>query len=871
MRLFYFLIYFGLFSLGFAQQTLQNNNWMFGATTVGFGIPQSTGPSLNFNNCSPTVAYNSPGVQFEGQTAISDATTGNLLFYSSGSQLRNALGQIMPGGNLVATSNSISQNLIVKKPGSSTIYYHFSPETQAGAIISTTNPGLNGFSYSIIDMSLAGGLGAVVSSGNLLQPFQNCEMVTGVYHPNGQDIWIIGHKFGNNTFFAYLLTPSGINPTPVYSSVGPSIVTPGSTNYANSNYDAVGELKASPDGTKLAFTTFYNSYTCLFQFNSTNGVVSNPIPLSLGPNSAGYGTSFSQDNSKLYFSRVDPTQGGVSFLPNGAIIQFDISTYSQAAIQASFYVVYSSPTGFRSLKLGPDGKLYAARTTLTAGGNGASYLAVINNPNQAGAACNFVNDGIFIGANKGRWGLNNTIEEFFTCNDLIFNLGPDINKCPGTSVTLVAPSNQTVYNWSNSASTQSITVTQPGTYWVNVSGPNGTGSDTIVISDFQLSQLNISGTIALCPEDSTILTASPNFTNYIWNNGVQTQSNIVGPGTYSVIATDANGCLAYDTITLVAFPPPTISILGDAGACQGASTELIASPNFTNYLWNDGVQTQNNIVDPGTYWVTATDANGCIASDTATVVLWPNPQIVFLGDTIVCIGQQAYIQANSGFSAYQWSDGINASYNSLAAGFYYLTVTDSLGCQSTEFISINASAPTAAFAPNTTLIPDNSIQWQSTTTAGNFPITSWFWDFGDGNSSNLENPTHLYSQGGTYTVNLIVTDELGCSDTASYLIAFDPEYAYYVPNTFSPDGDNLNQIFKPIFSTEIDPSNFQMLIFNRWGEIIFESQDPNTGWNGYFGPNGNQSQTGTYTYIISFKDPSTNELLNISGHVNLIR
>jgi hypothetical protein len=84
----------------------------------------------------------------------------------------------------------------VKKPGVNSIYYLFTPETQAGAIISTANPGLNGFSYSIIDMSLSGGLGAVVSNGNLLQPFQNCEMVTGVYHDNGQDIWIMVRTFG---------------------------------------------------------------------------------------------------------------------------------------------------------------------------------------------------------------------------------------------------------------------------------------------------------------------------------------------------------------------------------------------------------------------------------------------------------------------------------------------------------------------------------------------------------------------------------------------------------------------------------------------------------------------------------------------------
>ena len=418
MRLVCFLIALGFSSLSWTQQTFQNNNWMFGGTAVGLGIPQTPGPSLNFASCSPIVENDSPGAQFEGQTAISDSQTGNLLFYSSGSQIRNALGQLMPGGNLVATSNSISQNLIVKKPGSSTLYYHFSPETQAGSIISTANLGLNGFSYSIIDMSQAGGLGAVVSSGNLLQPFENCEMVTGVYHANGQDIWIIGHKYGSNTFFAYLLTASGLNPSPIFSNVGPTIFTPGASNYANSNYDAVGELKASPDGTKLAFTTFYTGYTCLFQFNNNTGVVSNPIPLNLG--SAGYGVSFSQDNSKLYFSRVDATQGGVSFLNNGSIVQFNISTYSQAAIQSSLYVVYSSSTGFRSLKLGPNGKLYAARTTLTSGGNGSSYIAVINNPNLAGAACNFVNDGVFIGVNKGRWGLNNVIEEFYTCNNFNF-------------------------------------------------------------------------------------------------------------------------------------------------------------------------------------------------------------------------------------------------------------------------------------------------------------------------------------------------------------------------------------------------------------------------------------------------------------------
>lgn len=940
MRLIFVFVNLVFFSVGFGQQSLQNNNWMFGATPIGPGVTPTPGPSLNFNNCNPIVENDAAGAQFEGQTAISNGVTGDLLFYSSGSQVRNALGQIMPNGNMVGTSNSISQNLIVKKPGSNTLYYLFTPETQAGAIISTTNPGLNGFSYSLIDMSLAGGLGAVVSNGNLLQPFENCEMVTGVYHANGQDIWIIGHKYGSNTFFAYLLTASGVNSTPILSSVGPTIFTPGTSVYANSNYDAVGELKASPDGTKLAFTTFYTGSTCLFQFNKSNGVVSNPIPLNL--NSAGYGTSFSQDNSKLYFSRVDPTQGGVSFLNNGSIVQFDISTYSQAVIQSSMYVVYSSSTGFRSLKLGPDGKLYVARTTLINGGNGASYLAVINNPNQAGASCNFVNDGIFIGVNKGRWGLNNVIEDFYTCLDFIFTLGPDINKCPENSVTLVAPPNQTTYLWNTLETTQSITVTQQGTYYVSVTGPSGVGSDTIVVNNFPTTVLNISGANGVCPGDSAILSASSNFTNYQWNNGIQTQNNTVGIGTCWLSAIDSNGCVAYDTTTVIQWLNPVVSIIGDTnvcigqesyiqatsgfatyqwsnglsdanvnlgsgdytltvidslgcqatsdtifinefqtsvlnisgpiGACEGTTTILSASPNFTDYQWNNGEQTENNTVVAGTYWVSAIDSNGCVVNDTSTIIQWPNPVIYILGDTNVCTGQETFLQANSGFASYQWSNGLNVANVYLGSGDYTLTVVDSLGCQASDEITVIASSPIADISVLSVGTGINSsVQWQSNATAGLFPISSWFWNFGDGSYSNLENPSHIYADAGNYTVNLIVTDELGCSDSSSYFIELDPGFAYYVPNSFTPDGDGMNQNFLPIFSAEIDPYNYQMLIYNRWGEIIFETLDPTIGWDGSFSLDGNSCQMGTYPYMITINVPVLNERKIIRGHVNLLR
>jgi hypothetical protein len=394
-----------LSNISFAQQSKQNNTWLVSGFFPGPSL--TNGASLNFEDCETNVLANATGFQFEGQTAISDSLTGALLFYSNGLQVRNSLGQLMSNGLQVGTSNSKAQNLIVKKPGGGTLYYLFSPETQAGVITNTLIPGLNGFSYSVIDMSLNGGLGEIVSNANLLMPTGNCEMVTGVYHQNGQDVWIIGHQYGNSTFFVFLLTSQGISQGPILISEGPTILTFQPGNYANSNYDAIGELKASPDGSKLAFTTFYNGYTCLLDFDNSTGQISNAINLNLG--SGGYGTSFSQDNTKLYFSRVDETQGDFSFLVGGWLVQFDITSNDPAIIQASLTEIFSSGTGFRSLKLGPDGKIYVARSTLVASGYGASYLGVINNPNESGLACNFVNDGVFIGANNGRWGRMNRV------------------------------------------------------------------------------------------------------------------------------------------------------------------------------------------------------------------------------------------------------------------------------------------------------------------------------------------------------------------------------------------------------------------------------------------------------------------------------
>jgi hypothetical protein len=385
-------------------QTKQNYVWKFGATGAG----------IDFSNCSISVLTNgiNNGVPFEGQSSISDDITGRLLFYTDGYNIYDSTNNIMQNGSNAGLNNSLTQTIIIKKPGSNNIFYVFTPDMQGGLVYNINYPNARGVNYAEVDMSLNGGLGSVTSIFNSLKDTSNCEKLTAVYHSNGQDIWLIGHEYKNNIFFAFLITSLGINTTPIISAAGPVINTWQTGTPGSSNYDAIGELKASPNGNKLAFTTYYNGITCITDFDKSTGSVSNPISLSI--EAGGYGVSFSPDNKMVYITGVDTSTLQPNYPTKGKIYQFDISLNNQSAIQNSRTTIYTDTNGmFRSLKLGVDGKIYVSR------GNGADYLGVINNPNKNGLSCNYIHNGLYLNGLKGSWGLNNTIEDSVFCLETI--------------------------------------------------------------------------------------------------------------------------------------------------------------------------------------------------------------------------------------------------------------------------------------------------------------------------------------------------------------------------------------------------------------------------------------------------------------------
>ncbi|MDG1333696.1 MAG: PKD domain-containing protein [Crocinitomicaceae bacterium] len=196
-----------------------------------------------------------------------------------------------------------------------------------------------------------------------------------------------------------------------------------------------------------------------------------------------------------------------------------------------------------------------------------------------------------------------------------------------------------------------------------------------------------------------------------------------------------------------------------------------------------------------------------------------------------------------------------------------LTITTSDGCQATYSHQIQVVVypnPIASFA-----ILDNPAQagddvfFQDQSTDAN----NWHWSLGDGTYSTLQNPTNNYGAG-SYEIILTSSNE-HCVDSTAVILEVEEDLLYYVPNSFTPDGDEFNNTFIPIFTSGFDPADFHLMIFNRWGELIFECFDPNCGWDGTY--KGRPVQTGTYAWKIEFGETKTDKRHMINGHVNVLK
>lgn len=353
-----------------AQPEMQN--WHFGNHAA-----------ISFAGGAPTAVLGSAMFSTEGCTTVSDAQ-GNLQFYTNSETVWNRNHQPMPNGsNFGGNYSSTQSTIIIQNPVNAKQYYVFLvPEVALQNLV-------GGLRYRIVDMTADNGLGDVGPTTVLFNPggTKLSERLTAVRHANGRDTWLMVHGFPGNTFYAFLMTPTGIVTTPVTSSIG-SNQTGGGGNFNTNN--SVGYLKASADGSHLAMAV-RNSNFELFDFNNATGQVSNYLNLgAISGTNRCYGVEFSPDGTRLYGTTIE----------FNTVNQWNLAAGSPAAIVASATQVGTTTGLAGGLAKGPDGKIYVAM-------NNSPTLAAITNPNALGAACGFLANAVPLGGNTSEFGICN--------------------------------------------------------------------------------------------------------------------------------------------------------------------------------------------------------------------------------------------------------------------------------------------------------------------------------------------------------------------------------------------------------------------------------------------------------------------------------
>ena len=415
------------------------------------------------------------------------------------------------------------------------------------------------------------------------------------------------------------------------------------------------------------------------------------------------------------------------------------------------------------------------------------------------------------------------------------------------------------------------------------------GCDSVVTLDivFSNNPTVTSPDLQLCLGDSTLLIPS-GATSYTWSPTVNFVDNLgqmwVNPtvtSNYVLQGTNLEGCIDLDTVIVVVNPLPNIQlIVSDNSVCFGSPVQFNASGG-DSYSWTGqdlnmyiGDNQLINAVNSGMYVVIGTSVSGCTSSDSTFILVNPIPSISAIPESSeICFGEYVSFQI-LGADFYQWSNGQSSTiytYQPLISESLTIIGTTTFGCTDTTQVAVIVHPnPIADFILDRNLLTsDDPTITISNLSSGNLVN---LWDFGDGNqlvnSLNTIEYSYPFSEG-DYLIKLTVSSIDGCMDSTEQLIQIKGDVIYYVPNCFTPDGDEFNNSFLPIFTSGFDPMNYELTIYNRWGEIVFVSENHLTAWNGSY--NNMICPDGIYSYIIKYKIPDLDLFKYISGQINLIR
>lgn len=370
-----------------------------------------------------------------------------------------------------------------------------------------------------------------------------------------------------------------------------------------------------------------------------------------------------------------------------------------------------------------------------------------------------------------------------------------------------------------------------------------------------------------------------------------TTSNLTGnfsslcAGDYTVCIEDGNGCTYNSNVTVVAgLPVLDGTIIPPSTICEEDAIFPIDAVNAGTFS-GPGVIGSNfdpNVAGVGSHLITNTFDGVCSADYFATFTVLPSPNIDFTtNDTSYCTPSEITLYSTNttaGTCYWEFGDGVSSFdcdtvyHTYLSPGNYDITLTyvDVNGCSNSkikhDFIQV-LEQPIAAFSysPQTITTLDPTVHFDNESISS----IEWEWSYSGILFSESKNPTFEFPEiANDYLVQLIAKNEFNCTDTTLKSIRIEEDFSVFIPNAFTPDDDPLNQEFKPYFNG-IDIYNFKLAIYNRWGELLFESYDVTKGWNGTYGDNS--VEQGVYIYHIVASEQNTDKNLEYHGHVTVLR
>lgn len=437
-----------------------------------------------------------------------------------------------------------------------------------------------------------------------------------------------------------------------------------------------------------------------------------------------------------------------------------------------------------------------------------------------------------------------------------------------------------------------------GAYTVTVTDANGctANSSVNVTQPNALTVSAISSSPSVCNGGSVTLTANGG-TTYQWSTGAVTQSTtftINQNQTYTVTATDNSGCTGVATISVGIDPFPNAAFTADT-VCLNTATNFnnlstIISGTISSYNWDfgDGGNSSNfnpthvyNTMGNQTATLIATSNKGCVDSITGNVYVRQLPVPLLTTDILAgCppievnftdqsttpegVITSAFWQFGNGFNTL----GSTAStvYNQSGLYSVNLTSTTNYGCKKDSLFKDYIFVYPEPIADYTT-IPDNPSYFipQLEFYDRSVNATKWSWDFDNGLTDVAQNPVHIFADTGVYFVQLAVENNYGCVDTVVKRFEFKDDYTFWIPLSFSPNNDGKNDLFK-VYGFNF--KDFEIQIYNRWGQVVYQSNDKESGWNGKY--NDKDCPEAVYVYKLKFKN-NLNKGIENSGRVVIIR